>query len=237
MKHKIVSVYGELDEDGNEIDDIANGWFIGSPIRVNFGHVWDGIWQLDEAEQAELYETQPGYLKIKDINGDTTINADDRQIIGQLDPKFIWGMTNTFSFKNFTLNVCVHGVHGVTKDNNLLSDDVHGGVRRNTTRKNWWTPENGSNEWYKNEIGSNRMGGVSARPYENASFIRIKDITLAYAFPPALLEKLGMNNLQIYTTGRNLITFTKYGGLDPELNGQRNVPLQKEFVVGLNLGF
>lgn len=237
MKNEIVSLYGELDEEGNEIDDVGNSWFIGSPIRVNFGHVWDGVWQTEEADQAALYGSKPGWIKIKDINGDTLINADDRQIIGQQDPKFIWGLNNTFSYKNFTLNVFIHGVHGVTKDNTLLSDDVHGGVRRNTTVKNWWTPENGSKTWYSNEIGSNRMGSVSARPFEDASFVRIRDITLSYAIPSVLLEKWGIDKLQIYTTGRNLFTFTKYGGMDPELSAQRDIPLQKEFVVGLNLGF
>src|SRR5690606_28116058 len=98
MKNKIVSLYGELDEDGNEVDDIDNKWFIGSPINVNYGYVWDGIWQLHEADQAAVYGSQPGYLRIKDVDGNEIIDGDDRQIIGQRDPKAIWGLTNTFSY-------------------------------------------------------------------------------------------------------------------------------------------
>lgn len=237
LKNKIVSLYGELDENGNEIDDIANQWFIGHPIRVNFGYVWDGIWQLEEAEEAAKYGTQPGFIKIKDVNNDGVISADDRQIIGQEDPKFMWGMNNTLTFKNLSLSVFVHGVHGVTKNNVLKSDNVYTGVRRNTTKKNWWTPENPNNEWYRNHIDAHRMQGVSANNYEDASFIRIKDISLSYDLGKSLLPNTGIDKLQIYLTGRNLITLTKWEGLDPELSGQRTTPLQKEFVLGLNLRF
>lgn len=237
VKNKIVSLYGDLDEEGNEIDDIASGWFIGQPIRVNFGYVWDGIWQLDEADEAALYGTQPGFLKIKDLDGDTAITADDRKIIGQRDPKFMWGMNNSWTWKNLTLSVFMHGVHGVTKNNVLKSDNVYGGVRRNTTKKNWWTPENPTNEWYMNNDDAHRMQGVGANNYEKADFVRIKDITLTYDLAKDLLKNVGFDKLQVYFTGRNLITFTSWEGLDPELDGQRSIPLQKEYVFGLNLGF
>lgn len=237
VKNKIVSLYGELDDEGNEIDDIENQWFIGQPIRVNYGFVWDGVWQQDEAEEAALYGTQPGFVKIKDLNGDTIINSEDRKIIGQRDPKIMWGMNNSWTWKDVTLSVFIHGVHGVTKNNALKSDNVYGGVRRNTTKKNWWTPENPSNDWYMNHIDAHRMQGVSANNYENASFIRIKDITLTYDLANRILKNAGFDKLQVYFTGRNLLTFTKWEGLDPELDGQRSVPLQKEYVFGLNLGF
>lgn len=237
LKNKIVSLYGELDDEGNEIDDIANQWFIGHPIRVNYGYVWDGVWQLDEAEEAASYGTQPGFIKIKDVNNDGVISADDRQIIGQNDPKFMWGMNNSWSYNDLTLSVFVHGVHGVTKNNVLKSDNVYSGVRRNTTKKNWWTPENPTNDWHMNHIDAHHMQGVGANNYEDASFIRIKDISLAYDLGRALLGNTGIDKLQIYFTGRNLLTFTSWEGLDPELSGQRNIPLQKEFVFGLNFGF
>lgn len=237
VKNKIVSLYGELDEEGNEIDDVGNRWFIGEPIRVNFGHVWDGVWQLDEAETAALYGTQPGYIKIRDTDGDTLITADDRRIQGQLDPNLIWGMTNVISYKNFTLSFFIHGVHGVTKSNPLMTDNVWTEVRRNTTRKNWWTPENPTNEWYMNHIDANKQGGTTASKYENASFIRIKDISISYDLPPEFLSRIGFTKLRVYITGRNLFTFTEWTGLDPELDGQRAIPLQKEYVLGLNIGF
>jgi len=237
VKNKIVSLYGELDENGDEIDDIASGWFIGQPIESNFGYVYDGVWQTDESETATLYGTQPGFIKIRDLDGDTLITDQDRTIIGQRDPKFMWGMTNTISYKNFTLNLFIHGIHGVTKSNSLWSDNVWTEVRRNTTYKRWWTPENNSTEWYANHEDANTQGGAGASVYENASFIRLKDITFAYDLPNNFIERLRISKFRIYFTGRNLFTWTEWTGLDPELGGQRAIPLQKEYVFGINLSF
>ena len=142
VKNKIVSLYGELDAEGKEVDDIVNNWFIGQPIRVNYGFVFDGVWQSDEAAEAAAWGSQPGYIKIKDINNDGKLTAEDRQIIGQRDPKMIWGLTNSFSYRNFTLSIFMHGVQGVTRSNGLMSDlGVTAGVRHNTINKNWWTTD------------------------------------------------------------------------------------------------
>jgi len=87
---QIISLYGEVDEAGKEIDDINSTWFIGQPIRVNYGFEWLGTWQLDEAEVAAKYGSIPGYVKLRDVNGDFKMDAEDRVIIGQRDPKFLW---------------------------------------------------------------------------------------------------------------------------------------------------
>jgi len=244
VKNKIVSLYGYKDANGREIDDIGNAWFIGQPILVNYGYLWDGVWQLDEAEEAAAHKTQPGYIKIKDVSGpdgvpDGVLSPDyDRVIIGQRDPKYIWGLNNSFSYKNLTLNVFIHGVHGITKNNTLMSDGVGRTVRMTTTKKNWWTPDNPTNDWYMNATDANLQEGYSANPFENAGFVRIKDASLVYNFSKdKLLSRIGVDRLQLYLTGRNLLTFTKFGGMDPELNSQRNIPLQKEYVFGMNLEF
>jgi TonB-linked SusC/RagA family outer membrane protein len=238
VENKIVSLYGDLDAEGKEIDDVANSWFIGQPIRVNYGFVFDGVWQSDEAAEAAKWASLPGYIKIKDVNTDGKLTAEDRQIIGQQDPKMIWGLTNSFSYKNFTLDIFIHGVQGVTRRNELMSDlGVTAGVRHNTTKKNWWTPTNPSNEFWMNHVDAHRMAGVEAAIYETADFTRIKDISLSYDLPSTYLTKTGLNKLKIYLTGRNLFTFTNWRGLDPELSSQVTIPLQKEYVIGLNLGF
>ncbi len=231
LQNKILDLYG----DG--LDDIGNSWFIGQPIRVNFNYVFDGVWQLDEAEEAAKWGSQPGYLKLKDVDNDSKITPEDRQIIGRQDPNLLWGLTNAFSVKNFNLSIFLHGVHGVTKQNVLMDDEVvTSGVRRNTLLKKWWTPENFSNEWYMNDVDANRMAGVTTSIYENASFVRVKDVTLSYDFPNTLIRKIGGKRLTAYLTGRNLFTLTEWRGLDPELNDQRSIPLQREFVFGLQIG-
>ncbi len=240
MKNKIVSLYGLLDENGNEVDDVANKWFIGQPIRVNYNYDMIGVWQKDEAEEAALWNSQPGYVKFLDINGDTLLSAtEDKKIIGQQDPKFLWGMTNSFSYKSFKLDIFVHGVHGITRVNELMIDDVYETVRRNTIKKNWWTPENPTNDFYMNSKYANILGGDESQDfyYENAGFIRIKEISLAYDFPKSLLTRLNLDKLRLYVTGSNLFTFTKWRGMDPELDEQRESIYQKEFVVGLTFGF
>src|SRR5690606_15858765 len=113
---------------------------------------------------------------------------------------------------------------------------VTSGVRRSTIVKNWWTPDNPSNEWYMNHVDAQRMAGVTTGIYENASFVRLKDITLAYNLPIQIIQKIGGNRLTIYATGRKHATITNWRGLDPELHDQRSIPLQREFVLGLQVG-
>lgn len=241
-KNEIVSLYGELDAEGNEIDDVGNQWFIGKPIRVNYNYIWDGIWQLGEEEQAATYNKYPGGSKLRDISGpegipDGKIDPNyDRVIQGQRDPKFIWGMNNAFTFKELTLSVFMHGMHGITASNALESDNVFGRVLRNTTKKNWWTPENPTNEWIINDDKGGSNGGLNTVKYYSKDFIRIKDITLSYDLAK-LLKINGFSKFQVYATGRNLITFTNWPGLDPELDAQLALPLQKEYVFGINLSF
>ena len=238
-KNQIISLYGELDENGVERDDVANAWFIGQPIRVNYGYEWEGIWQLDEAEEAEKYDTEPGFIKIRDVSGDGQITPDDRKIMGQRDPKVLWGLTNIWTYKNFNLSIFMHGVHGVTKSNGYLLDDAISGadVRRNITRKNFWTPDNTSSSHPINKYESWLQNGYKPMTLEKAGFVRIKDISLSYDLPKDFLIRYGFERIRLYVTGRNQFTITNWTGLDPELAGQTSVPLQKELVFGLNLGF
>ena len=239
-KNKILSLYGILNEDGIEIDDVANKWFIGQPINVIYDFVWVGTWQLDEAEEAAKYGSQPGFVKLKDFDGDG-LTSDDRRILGQVDPKVLWGITNTFRYKNIGLSIFVHGISGGMMHNYLWSDAVQGAeVRYGTIKKNWWTPDNPTNDWIMNRELANQMSGFSMNVYEKNDFVRIKDISLSYDLPERLIEQTRLSRLRLYLTGRNLFTFHNTNFLDPEFTStshQRSIPLQKEYTIGLNLGF
>jgi TonB-linked SusC/RagA family outer membrane protein len=239
-KNKIVSLYGFLDESGKEIDDVANAWFIGKPIHVHYDFVWVGTWQEHEADEAAKYGSKPGHVKLMDFDGDG-LTADDKRIIGQEDPKLIWGLTNSLSYSNFTLNFFIHGLRGATMFHYLMSDAVQGAeVRYGTIKKNWWTPENPTNDWIKNEHLAEQMGGFSMNVYERNDYIRLKDVSLAYDLPQSLIGKTGLSRLRVYVTGRNLATITKSTFLDPEFpetSDQRSIPMHKEYLFGLSLGF
>lgn len=237
IKNKIVSLYGVLDEQGKEIDDVANKWFIGKPILVNYDYVWDGVWQSDQAALAAQWGSQPGFARLLDVDGNKDLTANDRQVIGQQDPKWLWGMSNSFAWKGFNLEVFIHGVHGITRENRLLQDaSASSEVRRNVLKKNWWTATNPTNDFYANVVNAEKMKGISAVIYENASFVRIKDISLAYDFSEKILQRTGLNRLRAYITARNLFTFTKWTASDPELNfGRGALPLQRELVFGVNI--
>jgi TonB-linked SusC/RagA family outer membrane protein len=227
-KNKIVDLYG------NGLDDVGNSWFIGKPINVIYGLQNDGVFKSQAEVDASAQKTaKPGWVKIKDINGDALINtASDRTIIGNQDPNFIWGITNTIKYKEISLMFFLHGVNGVTKRNPFDDDNVFTDVRRNTTMKDWWSPSNPNGNHFANDANANPLG---VNFYENATFARLKDVSLAYDLPSSLLKKMNIATFKVYITGRNMATFTKYNALDPELTDQYGLPLQKEIVLGLNI--
>jgi TonB-linked SusC/RagA family outer membrane protein len=234
-----------LDLYGNGKDDTLNNWFIGHPINVNFDLVYNGIYQnAQDLLNSPIKSPIPilGYIRVKDLNGDSVISTSgDRTIIGQLDPKITMGFTNTFKYKSLSLSVFFQGVYGTTKNNPLQQDNVGTDVVTNTTYKDWWSASNPTGTHWINANGAN-LAPVPINVYEDASFVRLKDITLSYTLNNSMLKainKVGFQSLKIYANARNLATFTKYKGLDPELGSsyQLSTPMQKEFSIGINAGF
>lgn len=224
-RNEIVELVGEQDDELNE-------WFIGEPILVNYGYQYDGVWQQgDDIANSAQPDAEPGWAKIKDVNNDGVIDSNDRVLQGQRDPKFTWGLDNTIRWKNLSLYAFIQGVHGVERFNPLLSDNVFGEVRRNTIEKNWWTPQNPTNEFYANDSHANQLG---VNILEDASFIRLKDVSLSWTVTDLIGTKIGLSSMRVYLSARNLFTITDWTGLDPELSSQRSIPLQREFTFGLN---
>jgi TonB-linked SusC/RagA family outer membrane protein len=215
---------------GDGKDDIANKWFIGQNIRTNYDYKIIGTWQVSDSVLAATYGALPGYARYDDKNKNGVYDPGDRQIIGSPEPNFTWGITNTFRYKNFGLSVFVYGKNGVTKLNPYKD-------RAYLINRVFWTSDNPINSFWSNVSNANKYLGKGNYPsvYENADFARIKDITLTYTLPRTLLSKVKIKNVKIYFTGKILFTLTKYTGLDPELDNQRAVPLQREFIFGLDL--
>lgn len=240
-KNEIKNLYG----DGK--DDIGNRWFIGHSIGIVYDYIVDGIWQEDEIASGAHKNVDPiakaGDLKLRDIDGDHQITDKDRVVRGQTSPKWIGGLTNTFTYKNLTLNVFIQTTQGIMRNNALLAMAGDEMGRRNTpTYLGYWTPENKSNKWRSLNKNSNPHGYGFP---EKASYTRVKDITLSYTFPKTITDAMHISALQVYASGRNLFTFTDWTGWDPESTEiqrgwesyEDSYPMTKSFIFGLNLTF
>lgn len=232
-KNKLVELYG----DGK--DDVGNRWFLGKPIRVNYDYLLVGVWQVGEDASQWDPGAKPGDLKFADINGDKKITADDRTVIGSPNPKWIGGLTNTFHYKNFHLNIFIQTVQGAIRNNVTLTFADEGG-RMNTPKEvGYWTEENKSQTRPALSYFNTRGYGY---PSDN-SYTRIKDISLSYVFPQDKMEKLGLGSLTVYVSGRNLYTFTDWIGWDPEYtyyfrgssDWTNNYPNTRSIVLGANI--
>jgi len=250
-KNEIKDLYG----DG--LDDLGNRWFLGHPIGVIYDYEKVGIWQESEIAAGMHLNWDPvaeaGDVKLADLNEDGKINDDDRKVLGQTTPKWIGGITNTFTYKDLSLSFFIQTVQGLKKNNSLIGMAGDEMGRRNTaTEIGYWTAENQSNEWRSLRKNSNKHGYGFP---QDASFTRLKDVTLSYNLPQNLMKKAGIGAVQVYVSGRNLLTFTDWIGWDPEarqigrggsswddtrgatMYDDSNYPSTKSFVFGLNVTF
>lgn len=237
---KIVS----LREDG--LDDIANKWFIGQPVRVHYDYKVTGIWQEDETSEmanTTYWNKTPvaGDAKIDDKNGDGKIDADDRQVIGSRIPVWTAGLTNTFTYKNLSLSVFLNGVFDVTRDNSAVmktSTFAHEKNQNYFKSFEYWTPENKSNTHTRIDYKIQDHGF-----YKDASYLRIQDVNLSYRFPKEIINKIGLQGLTTYVNGRNLFTFSGYKkystNLEESISSDRNKGYspQRVFIFGVNVTF
>ncbi|HEU0228353.1 MAG TPA: SusC/RagA family TonB-linked outer membrane protein, partial [Arachidicoccus soli] len=220
-------------------DDIGNRWFIGKPIGVIYDYKMLGVWQTGEDPSQVDPTAKPGDLKFADINGDHQITADDKVILGQTTPKWTGGITNTFHYKNFNLNIFIQTVQGVMKNDPDLSYADESGRRNTPAVIGYWTPTNGNNDFPSLAYNNTRGYGWA----RNASYTRLKDITLSYVFSQKIVDHLGLAGLTIYASGKNLYTDTKWIGWDPEDNYSsrgsgdwtNNYPLTRSYVFGINI--
>ena len=232
---------------------------VGQPLGAFYGFVADGIIQtadelaaLNAKSPTKFYQgsgTAPGDIKFKDVNGDGVINDDDRAFIGNPNPKFTYGLNNTFSFKGFDLNVFVQGSQG-NDVYNLNRYYLEGGLaaasNAGTIALERWTGPGTSNSVPRAVFNDpNQNNRVSSHYIENGSYLRVKLLTLGYTLPQSVLTTLHSQRIRVYVSAQNLATITKYTGFDPELGNQGNslgvdrgiYPQARVFLAGINIGF
>jgi len=227
---------------------------IGEPIGSYFGYKQIGIFQdQDDLDSYPHWEnSQPGDVKFEDANEDLKIDADDRTIIGNNQPDFIYGLSNNFFYKGFNLDIVITGVRGndiLSIYHRIVNNSEGYGNQLSIVNDRWRSandPGNGiTPRANRSTTGNNNQ--ISSRWVEDGSFTRLQNVTLGYQFPQKISGKLKISKARIYLSGQNLITWTDFLGYNPEVSEYENAltggvdygtyPVSKTFSVGLNLIF
>lgn len=256
------SLSGNISHLRNKVISIADG----EPILGGFG-LSDGaltrtepgypigsffLWQMDGIfqNQAEIDDhafqsrfTQPGDVRFTDLNGDNIIDDKDRTHLGNPFPEFIYGLNLNLQWKNLDFSMLTQGVQG----NDLFF--LYGNFAYETQLRgfnsyrdilNRWTPENPGNTFPRVSV-DDRNGNrrASTRWLYDGSYLRLRNVTLGYNFKP-LLPFDAISGFRAYVTAQNLLTLTKYPGLDPEIQANTNdtqgLGLSSDIAVGIDWG-
>ena len=201
---------------------------VGEPIGSFYGYVYEGV---NPADGNAVY-------------------AEERAIIGDPNPDFTYGINNNISYKGFDLNFSIQGVSGNDAFNRaralIIGRDGRIPFGTSTELRNTWTPSNTSAPLPS--LNATNTQSLSSEFVEDASFLRLKNISLGYTLAGAVLESIGAESLRLYVSAQNVFTITDYSGLDPEVsNGGENdrlagvdigaLPTSKTYTLGLNLKF
>ena len=192
---------------------------VGKPLGAFYGYKFEGTWKTSEAAEAALYGMVPGDGKFADLNGDHKYNTADLMNIGNGTPGYTFGWINDLSYNDFTLSFMFQGSHG----NQILSGSfpyMYGGLgdARNATSSDalgTWTAGQETDFPTISKTGFNPLN--SSRFVYDASYIKLKNLSLAYNLPAPLMNKWKLRNVQIYVSAQNLFCITSYPGYDPEV--------------------
>lgn len=216
--NSIRKIDGRVDENGNPVNDVNNAWFIGQPVNVYYDYKFDGIWQLeDDIVNSAMPDAKPGFVKVADTNNDGKIDQEDRVVMSK-DPDWIGNIFTKFSFKGFDLSADLNISYGGTLKNPYLTDFNNGGDmtgKRNGLRRNYWTMYNPSNEAPQPNMNQ-APAYIGALGYQDASYIRLRDVTFGYTFPSNIISKIHLQQLRLYVSCTNVWYYTKVLGYGPE---------------------
>ena len=242
---------------------VVTNSIVGQSIGSFWGYKTNGIFRtLEELQNAPIQfgqsigtapgQTYLGDVRYVDVNGDGVVDAKDKTIIGDPNPDFTFGFTNTFKYKNIDLSIFLQGSIG----NDVMNLTRRNGIQNAMLYQNqlveamdFWSPQN-PNASLPRPIGStsNPNIDISDRFVEKGDYARIQNVTLGYTMPSNFLSTLKMSRVRFYVSAQNLYTFTNYSGYDPEIGSfNQNVlltgidngryPSPRTFTFGVNLEF
>jgi TonB-linked SusC/RagA family outer membrane protein len=259
-RNKIV----DLDGTGKDLitGDPILSYFVGEPYGVVYDYKATGIYQLGEDIPSTLAAQgfKAGQYKIEDVKKDGLITADDRQILGKLDPSYSFGISNSVTYKNLQLKFFINSIQGgkngyLGKPGAMLQNPDN--IRSNNGFVfDYWTPNNPGAK-YRSIAAYVATLGENFWHYMPRSFVRLQDVTLTYSLPDGFLRRIkGIKAFSVFVNAQNLLTITKWDGWDPEANpsatqrtstGQRiagglgldpnGYPVMKNYSLGVNLSF
>ena len=217
--------------------DEANSWFVGEAFQVFYDYKKIGIWQLDEADEAAKNGQKPGDIKIQDTDGNGEITPEDRVIYSKR-PKVTFGINNSFTIHDFEFSFFIYSRLGQWIDYEFNRGYKPDGLE-NSSNVDYWTPENPTNNFPRPNrfYGFGKTRYSSTLKYEKGSFVKVRDVTLAYNIPSKVLASLGLGRARIYATAKNFFTFSSIDNYDPERGGGISFPMTKQLVFGVNLDF
>ncbi len=240
---------------------------VGRPAAMFYGYIFDGVYQYADFDSPAPGSYQlksnlpsngndrnlikPGDIKYRDLNGDGVVNANDLSVIGHALPVHTGGFSNNFKYKQFDLNVFFQWSYGneIYNANRMVLEGnglVRTFVNQYASYTDRWSPENQTNRNYR-AGGQGPIGRFSTRMLEDGSYLRLKTLSFGYNVPAKLLKPLDMTGLRITVAAQNLITWTNYSGLDPEVSVRNTIltpgfdysayPQAQTIVFGINAKF
>lgn len=226
---------------------------IGSPIGSFYGYKQLGVFKDQTDLDAFPHDptSKPGDVKYEDINKDGKIDANDRTIIGNNQPDFIYGITNTISYKGFDLNIAIQGTQGgeILNLSRRFFENLEGNANQLSTVLNRWRSASDPGDGVTPRANARTTGNnnaISTRWVEDGSYLRIQNVSLGYQLPTSLISKAKLQQVRIYASAQNLFTFTKYLNFNPEVSNYEGpltggvdygvYPLAKTFTIGVNIG-
>ena len=250
-KNKVVSI-GSLKTIVNGGEAINGGLSIiapGLPLQAYYGYDVVGVWQTKDNFTGTKDKVQPGDVKYRDLNGDSTLSDKDRMVLGKPFPDYTFGLMNSLTYKGVNLSVYIEGSQGASLLYNSMVDAFFPvSLRRNKLAEpylNRWTPSNPTNEYpsFAHPVVQGQRQ-VNSRTVMDASYIRLQSVRLGYDLP--LKRHTAIKGCSVYLNAQNLALLTPYKGIDPTANSTGNAvqrvdfssyPYTRSYTVGLNLEF